>query len=38
MIYTPEEWNAFKEGVLDGEFDLGTWGAEPRALEPGCER
>lgn len=25
LIYTPEEWTAFVEGVRDGEFDLGTW-------------
>ncbi|WP_233162209.1 DUF397 domain-containing protein [Glycomyces salinus] len=22
LIYTPEEWDAFLEGVRDGEFDL----------------
>ncbi|WP_199038884.1 DUF397 domain-containing protein [Glycomyces salinus] len=25
LIYTPEEWKAFQEGLRDGEFDLPTW-------------
>lgn len=25
LIYTPAEWEAFVEGVKDGEFDLETW-------------
>ncbi|MFG3338736.1 DUF397 domain-containing protein [Glycomyces sp. NPDC048151] len=27
LIYTPSEWEAFIEGVRDGEFDLETWAA-----------
>ena len=25
LIYTPEEWKAFQEGLRDGEFDLPAW-------------
>jgi hypothetical protein len=25
LIYTPAEWEAFVQGVRDGEFDLNTW-------------
>lgn len=28
LIYTPAEWEAFKEGVSLGEFDPGTWNDE----------
>jgi hypothetical protein len=29
LIYTPSEWEAFVEGVRDGEFDIETWDDEP---------
>lgn len=29
LIYTPAEWEAFVEGVRDGEFDIETWEGEP---------
>ncbi|GAB3219820.1 hypothetical protein GCM10027447_03360 [Glycomyces halotolerans] len=29
LIYTPSEWQAFVEGVRDGEFDIDTWDDEP---------
>ena len=29
LIYTPSEWEAFVEGVRDGEFDIETWEDEP---------
>ncbi|MDN3240347.1 DUF397 domain-containing protein [Glycomyces tritici] len=29
LIYTPAEWEAFVEGVRDGEFDIETWDDEP---------
>lgn len=29
LIYTPAEWEAFVEGVRDGEFDIETWDGEP---------
>ncbi|HEX2145429.1 MAG TPA: DUF397 domain-containing protein [Glycomyces sp.] len=31
LIYTPQEWTAFKEAVRDGEFDLPPLGEEPEA-------
>jgi len=29
LIYTPSEWEAFVDGVRDGEFDIETWDDEP---------
>lgn len=37
LIYTPEEWTAFVEGVKDGELDLTVLADDARQASPPSE-